>query len=259
MDCVRSLLSPCVRCCPCRDDRQLLLLGSRRSALSVSTHDDDWDAEVGFDSKNYNAQFAKRNRNATMDREMEVQLQHLSHDSARAMHNVAVTEEDESEILGSTSSNIDIVTAGSQSQSNNHVSWRSYKASAISTEEEAYSSGSDRNGQSGQNSPSATPSTDFGFANRRPYRDTPYSDSIPPTHNSPKDKGNGNQKGSGGLGPDEAVVALNSQATPAKSYAAAAASSQLTNLNNTVKSQGGDGGGGADDDNDDEEVEISLL
>lgn len=256
MNCIHWLCSPCARCCACMDDRQTLL-NPRRSALSVSTHDDDWDAEVGFDSKNYSAQLAKA-RKSTIDREMELQMQHLSHESAVAMHNVAVTDEDEAEILGRSSSNID-VTSGHNA---NSVSWRGYKPAVLSTEEESYSSGSEKQGNSGQNSPSAAHSSEFGFANRRPYRDTPYSDNVPKaTQHSPKGKGSR----SGVLGLEAVDVALDSNGhsgrLPSYSSATHAASgnnnlnSATTNVhaNDLIKSSQ------RDEEDDDEEVEISLL
>lgn len=176
MDCLRWILSPCACCCPCQDGRSYLLR-SRRSPLSVSTHDEDWDAEVGFESKIQSAR-----QSAEMDNEMKVQMQQMSRNVTISMQNVTVTDEEESQHRGGS---VLIETGTGQAKSGD--SWRGYKSSALNTEDEdGFSSGSDQH-NSGQNSPtsaiSSNAATAAGFGSssdgRKPYRDAPYSDKIP--------------------------------------------------------------------------------
>lgn len=162
MDCLRRIFAPCACLCCCCDDRGENLLGGRRTALSVSTHDDDWDAEVGFESDGKARSSTAAKSTAGMAAEMQLQMQQMSRAVTRSMQNVAVTEEDESQNLG----------ASSETRGPSKASFVGYKSSALKTDEEDGFS-------SGNNSPQISPkgpSGGNGFANRAPYRDTPYSD-----------------------------------------------------------------------------------
>lgn len=190
-----------------------MLGGTRRTALSVSTHDDDWDAEVGFENDGKARSSTASKSNAGMAAEMQLQMQQMSRAVTRSMQNVAVTEEDESEHLG-TSSETRIPAKASFG----------YKSTAIKAEEEdGFSSGSDKT-NSPQLSPKGTAGGN-GFANRAPYRDTPYSDS------------NGDSKGN---------------------HKAAADNTSSTANKDGIKTENRNVSVSIDEDGD-EEVEISLL
>ena len=69
--------------------------------MSVSTHDDDWDAEVGFeDVKKSNIKAVKAGE--VLSSEMQIQMQQMARSTPRSMQNVMVTDDDESEHLGSS-------------------------------------------------------------------------------------------------------------------------------------------------------------
>lgn len=139
--------------------------GGRRTALSVSTHDDDWDAEVGFESDGKARSATAIKSNAGMAAEMQLQMQQMSRAVTRSMQNVAVTEEEESENLG----------ASSETRVPAKASFVGYKSSALKTDDEdGFSSGNN----SPQLSPKGPSSGGNGFTGRAPYRDTPYSDST---------------------------------------------------------------------------------
>jgi hypothetical protein len=211
----------------------------------VSTHDDDWDAEVGFDNKN--ARKAAKS-SAEMDKEMQMQMQQLSRNVNRSMQNVAVTDEDDVENLGSNmeTSNLSLGQAKKES-------WRGYKSSALNTEEDEYSSGSDKHG-SGQNSPVG--SVGDQSPHRRPYRDAPYSDTKP-AESSPKAAGGssssaaqqrfGGREKAKALRAGEGARAGAGSADNGASAAASAGSAALAQEQGEVEVE------------DDEEVEISLL
>jgi hypothetical protein len=244
------MLAPCARCCPCLEEREFLLRG-RRSTLSVSTHDDDWDAEVGFDNKN--ARKAAKS-SAEMDREMQLQMQQLSRNVTRSMQNVAVTDEEDVENLGTNmeTSNLSLGQAKKES-------WRGYKSSALNTEDDAYSSGSDKH-SSGQNSPVG--SVGDQSPHRKPYRDAPYSDTKP-AESSPKAAGGSSGSGSGSAaqqrpgGKEKAEVLRATEGTRPGAGAAAGGVAGTGAGAGTAAAAGQEQG--RDEEDDDEEVEISLL
>jgi hypothetical protein len=170
MDCIRWVLSPCACCCPCQGGREYLL--RNRRSLSISTHDDDWDADVANEGKNRLAASSA----FAINREMKVQMQQSPRNMPRSMHDVSVTDDDDD---GSSSAHIQ--TGGGQSKG--PKSWRGYKSSVLSTEEDGFSSGSEHH--SNQNSPtgaSAQHQTNVFSptgSDREPYRDIPRINSPP--------------------------------------------------------------------------------
>lgn len=162
MDCCRWILSPCICLCPCLEDNEYLLPGrSRRATLSVSTHDDDWDADVGFESdpKRSNSKMTKAN--ATMNSEMQLQMQQLSRNAPRSMQNVMVTEDDESIHAGTSTTN--------------STSWNGYTATAdMDRDDSSHNLSPKTNAEKGNISKNNS-STNLG---RSPYRDVPYTDNA---------------------------------------------------------------------------------
>ena len=143
MDCCRQL-------CFCLLGRESLF-GPRRTPLSVSVHDDDWDAEVGFENNTRKARTATELKN-----EMQLQMQHMSKSITRSMQNVSVTEEDE-EYLGSTNNT-------SSSQQLKSSSWRGdYKSTPMNSVKDGHDS-SDNNNETSK---------------RETKRDVPYTDKTP--------------------------------------------------------------------------------
>lgn len=170
MDCIRWVLSPCACCCPCQEGREYLLRG-RRAPLSVSTHDDDWDADLETDSKNKNR--LSTNSAFTMNKELEVQMQRLSGNIPRSMQDVSVT--DEYEEAGQTETG--------SGNGKGPGAWHGYKSSMLEVEDDGFSSESDKH--SGQNSPVGGSQSQFNIRNdREPYRDVPYTDNAANGSNS---------------------------------------------------------------------------
>jgi hypothetical protein len=234
------MLAPCARCCPCLEEREFLLRG-RRSTLSVSTHDEDWDAEVGFENKN--ARKAAKS-SAEMDREMQLQMQQLSRNVTRSMQNVAVTDEDDVENLGTNMETSNLSVGQTKKES-----WRGYKSSALNTEDDGYSSGSDKH-SSGQNSPAG--STGDQSPHRRPYRDAPYSDARP-ADSSPKagSSGSSAQQRTGSKDKTDGLRAAEGTKASAASAAGAGGAGGVGSAAGQEQAQ--------EEDDEDEEVEISLL
>lgn len=143
---------------------------SRRATLSVSTHDDDWDAEVGFESdpKRSNSKMAKAS--ATMSTEMQLQMQQLSRNTPRSMQNVMVTEDDESIHAGTTPTN--------------NSSWNGYTATAdMDRDDSSHSLSPKQNAEKGTISKN---NSNTNLGGRAPYRDVPYTDNTITTNTSAK-------------------------------------------------------------------------
>ncbi len=158
MNCCRWLLSPCLCLCPCLEESEYLLTNrDRRATLSVSTHDDDWDADVGSDD-----QIKRSKANTTLASEMQLQMQKLSGSQSRSMHNVMVTVDDDSTHEPASTGN-----------------WNGY----TSTVQDNIVGEDSRIASKSSISPNISSSS---LSGRAPYRDDPYSDSQPSPSHQPK-------------------------------------------------------------------------
>ena len=159
MNCCRWLLSPCICLCPCLEESEYLLTNrDRRATLSVSTHDDDWDADVGSED-----QIKRTKANATLASEMQLQMQKLSGSQSRSMQNVMVTVDDDS----------------THDPASSATNWNGYSTTVQDNDQGMDSRMSSKASISPNNSSNS-------LTGRAPYRDIPYSDSQPSPSQQPK-------------------------------------------------------------------------
>ena len=164
MNCCRWLLSPCISLCPCLEKNEYLLTTrDRRATLSVSTHDDDWDVEIGYEDQIKRSNNQVLNANTTMASELQLQMQKMSGNSQRTMQNVMVTEDDESTHAVPSSSN--------------SAAWNGYTTTVQDIDQEKSTKSGQGTDQRISNKGNLIQSNSLNNLNgRAPYRDEPYSD-----------------------------------------------------------------------------------